>query len=107
MFVLAGCDPGPGTRVMVLNASAGEFELGGERVEYWHSVPVSVAHGSVERRPLARGSVSLGTLVVTSLLQSDDPSDYEAAVNVHEDTTGVLSAREYSPYIEATIEPSQ
>jgi hypothetical protein len=42
-------------------------------------------------------------LVITSLVAADDPNDYDAAVNVHEDSAGVLNCLEFSPYINAEI----
>jgi hypothetical protein len=36
-------------------------------------------------------------------MPAGDPSDYDAAVNVHEDSSGALWLGEYSPYIEASL----
>ncbi len=92
----------PSTRSMVFNLSLSAFEVEGHQVEVGSSQSVRTAHGVVDTLDLKRGAVA-GRLVITSLVAAGDPNDYDAAINVHEDTTGVLYCREYSPYIDAVI----
>jgi hypothetical protein len=93
---------GPSTHVMVFNLSMSSFTVNGRDVEVGFSRGVYAAHGVVDTLELKRGTV-VGRLVITSLLPSGDPSTYDAAINVHEDTPGVLYCREFSPCIDAVI----
>jgi hypothetical protein len=87
---------------MVFNLSMSAFTVEGQQVEVGSSQSVYTAHGAVDTMELKRGAVA-GRLVTTSLVTSGDPNQYDAAINVHEDTAGVLYCREYSPYIDAVI----
>jgi hypothetical protein len=71
-------------------------------VEVSHSQSIYTEHAVVDTLDLKRGSV-VGRLVITSLVAAGDPNTYDAAINVHEDTVGVLYCREFSPYIDAVI----
>jgi hypothetical protein len=92
----------PRTRSMVYNISMSPFTFEGHEVVVNASWSIFTLHGAVDTVDLKRGSV-VGRLVITSLVPTEDPTDYDAAINVHEDTTGVLYCREFSPYIDAVI----
>jgi hypothetical protein len=87
---------------MVFNIAASPFTVGGHEVGVGFSHGVYTSHGVVDTLELVRGAV-VGRLVITSLLPAGDPNTYDAAINVHEDTPGVLYCREFSPYIDAVI----
>ncbi len=87
---------------MVFNLSMAAFTVEGHQVDVNFSQSVYTAHGVVETLDLTRGTVA-GRLAITSLVPAGDPNTYDAAINVHEDTAGVLYCREYSPYIDAEI----
>jgi len=87
---------------MVFNLSMSAFTVEGEHLEVGASQSVYTAHGVADTLDLLRGTVA-GRLVITSLVAAGDPNDYDAAINVHEDTAGTLYCREYSPYIDAVI----
>jgi hypothetical protein len=87
---------------VVFNLSMSAFEVEGHEVAANFSQAVYTAHGVVDTLGLKRGAV-VGRLVITSLVAAGDPNTYDAAINVHEDTVGVLCCREYSPYIDAVI----
>jgi hypothetical protein len=92
----------PRTRSMVYNISMSTFTLEDHEVAVNASWSVFTKHGAVDTVELKRGAV-VGRLVITSLVPAGDPNDYDAAINVHEDTAGVLYCREFSPYISAEI----
>jgi hypothetical protein len=103
LFAGVGCHGhGPSTRSMVFNLSMSAFTVEGHQIEVGFSQSVNTAHGVTDTVELKRGAVA-GRLVITSLVAAGDPNDYDAAINVHEDTAGVLYCREYSPYIDAVI----
>ena len=103
LFAGTSCHgPGPNTRSMVFNLSMSAFEVEGHQVEVGFSQSVRTAHGAVDTVDLKRGAV-VGRLVITSLVAAGDPNTYDAAINVHEDTAGILYCREYSPYVDAVI----
>jgi membrane-bound metal-dependent hydrolase YbcI (DUF457 family) len=103
LLAAAGChDRAPRTRSMVFNISMSAFKVEGHQVEVGFSREVWTANGATDTYDLVRSAV-VGRLVVTSLVAAGDPVDYDAAINVHEDTAGVLYCREYSPYIDAAI----
>jgi hypothetical protein len=62
-----------------------------------------VAHGDTDSLTLSRPGRSLGKLVICSLVAGDDGDEYDAAINVHEDTLDHLYLREFSPYIDAAV----
>ena len=93
---------GPSTHVMVFNLSVSPFTVDGSEVGVGFSQGVYTAHGVVDTLELKRGAV-VGRLVITSLVAAGDPNTYDAAINVHEDTAGVLYCREFSPYLDAVI----
>lgn len=93
---------GPSTRSMVFNLSMSAFEVEGHRVEVVFSQSVYTEHGVVDTLDLRRGAV-VGRLLIASLVAAGDPNTYDAAINVHEDTAGVLYCREFSPYIDAVV----
>jgi len=92
----------PRTRSMVYNISLSSFTFEGHEVAVSASWSVFTVHGAVDTVDLKRGAV-VGRLIITSLVPAGDPNDNDAAINVHEDTAGVLYCREYSPYIDAVI----
>jgi hypothetical protein len=94
----------PRTRVMVYNLSADAFSIEGHRyvLSCGQSGSVYAAHGSVDTLDMTRSTV-FAHLVITSLVQAGDPNEYDAAVNVHQDSAGVLYCLEFSPYIDAEI----
>jgi hypothetical protein len=105
LLLLAGFGCGghrPSTRVMVYNQSIGAFTVDGHEIEVHSSHSVYTANGIVDTLDMTRGAV-IGRLVITSLVTPEDPNDYDAAVNVHEDSSGVLYSLEFSPYIDAEI----
>jgi hypothetical protein len=103
LLAAAGCHSrGPSTCTMVYNLSLSTFQVEEHQVEVHASRSVYTVNGAIDTFDLTRGAV-IGRLVITSLLAAGDPDDYDAAVNVHEDTPGVLYCREYSPYIDAVI----
>ena len=87
---------------MVYNQSLAAFEFNGRELAVNSSRGVYTANGAVDTLDLRRGTV-VARLVITSLVAADDPNQYDAAINVHEDTAGVLYCREFSPYIDAVI----
>ena len=87
---------------MVFNLSMSAFTVEDHQVEVTYSQSVYTEHGVVDTLALKRGAV-VGRLVITSLVAAGDPNTYDAAVNVHEDTAGVLYCREFSPYVDAVI----
>ncbi len=93
---------GPSTRSYVYNLTTAAFALDGHAVEKGASRAVFTANGATDTIAIVRGSRTWH-LVIKSLLPAEDPSDYDAAVNVHEDVADSLYCREYSPYIEAEI----
>ncbi len=93
---------GPSTRSMVFNLSMSAFEVEDHQVEVGCSQSIYTEHGVVDTLDLRRGAV-VGRLVTTSLVAAGDPNTYDAAINVHEDTAGVLYCREFSPYIDAVV----
>ena len=98
-----GChNRAPSTRCMVYNISMSAFTIEGDQCDVNASRAVYTAHGVVDTLDLKRGAVA-GRLVITSLVPAGDPNTYDAAINVHEDTAGVLYCREFSPYIDAVI----
>ena len=105
LYLVAGTSchgHGPSTRSMVFNLSMSAFTVEGHEVEVNFSQAVYTAHCVVDTLDLKRGAV-VGRLVITSLVAAGDPNEYDAAVNVHEDTAGLLYCHEYSPYIDAEI----
>jgi len=92
----------PSTRSMVFNLTMSAFTVEDHQVEVQFSQEVYTANGVADTLDLKRGAV-VGRLVITSLVAAGDPNDYDAAINVHEDTAGVLYCREYSPYIDTVI----
>jgi len=93
---------GPSTRIMVYNISLSPVEIDGHQIEVRYSRAVYAAHGIVDTFDVKRGVV-VARLVITSLVAAGDASDYDAAINVHEDVPGVLYGREYSPYIDVAM----
>ena len=87
---------------MVFNISMSAFTVEGQQVEVGSSQSVYTVHGTQDTLDLLRDAV-VGRLVITSLVAAGDPNTYDAAINVHEDTAGVLYCREFSPYIDAVI----
>ena len=87
---------------MVFNLSMSAFTVEDHEVEVNFSQAVYTAHGVVDTLNLKRDAV-VGRLVITSLVAAGDPNEYDAAINVHEDTAGVPYCTEYSPYIDAVI----
>ena len=87
---------------MVYNQSMSAFTVQGHQIEVNASRSVYTAHGVVDTLDMRRDAV-VGRLVITSLVTAEDPSNYDAAVNVHEDIAGALYCTEYSPYIDAVI----
>lgn len=87
---------------MVCNISTSSFSVDGHDIEVGYSWGVRTANGATDTFDLTRGAV-VGRLVATSLVPTGDPNDYDAAINVHEDTAGILRCHEYSPYVDAVI----
>jgi len=87
---------------MVFNIAASPFTVEGHEVGVGLSHGVYASHGVVDTLELKRGAV-VGRLVITSLLAAGDANTYDAAINVHEDTAGVLYCREFSPHVDAVI----
>ena len=105
MLLLAGfgCGShGPSTRVMVYNQSLSAFTVDGHEIEVHSSHSVYTANGVVDTLDMTRSAV-FARMVITSLVPADDPNDYDAAVNVHEDSSGAHYILEFSPYIDAEI----
>jgi len=103
LLAASGChNTGPNTHSMVFNVSMSSFSVNGRKIEVGYSWGVQTPNGATDTFDITRGAV-VGRLVVTSLVPASDPNDYDAAINVHEDTSGVLYCREYSPYIDAAI----
>ena len=78
------------------------FTVEGHQVEVGYSQSTDTEHGVVDTLDLRRGAV-VGWLVITSLVAAGNPNTYDAAINVHEDTAGVLYCREFSPHIDAVV----
>jgi hypothetical protein len=87
---------------MVFNISLSTFQVEGHEVEVGLSREVRTANGATDSFNLVRSTV-ICQLIVTSLVPAGDPNNYDAAINVREDTAGVLYCREYSPHIDAVI----
>jgi hypothetical protein len=105
LLAAAGChDREPSTHAMVFNISMSAFQVEGREVAVGFSRGVWTANGATDTYDLLRGT-AVGRLVVSSLVAAGDPNDYDAAINVHEDTAGKLYCREYSPHIAAVIVP--
>jgi hypothetical protein len=95
--------PRQATLVYVFSQAQDALELGDELLRVGYSNPVTVPNGAIDTLSLTRHSASLGKLIVTSLVPVSDPETYDAAINIHEDTVGLLSAREFSPHIDAVL----
>lgn len=87
---------------MIFNLSMSAIEVENHQVEVNFSQSIYTEHGVVDTLDLKRNAV-VGRLVITSLVAAGDPNTYDAAINVHEDTAGVLYCREFSPYVDAVI----
>jgi len=108
ILILAGpaCHvrPAASTSVYILNQSRDTLDMNGKAVEYWMSHRFYVSNGDTYRVSLARRGTRLGVIAIASLMAAGDPGDYDAAINVHEDTLNKLRIGEYSPYIDAKLE---
>ena len=105
LVVGVGChNRGPRTRVMVYNQTLDAFSIEGHRyvLSCGQSGSVFTAHGVTDTLDMTRSAV-FARLVITSLVPAEYPDDLDAAVNVHEDSTGALYCLEFSPYIEAEV----
>ena len=108
ILILAGlaCHerPAASTSVYILNQSRDTLDMNGKTVEYWMSRQFYVPNGDTNRVSLTRRGTRLGVIAIASLMAAGDPGDYDAAINVHEDTLNKLRISEYSPYIDAVLE---
>jgi hypothetical protein len=105
LLLIAGFGCGghrPSTRVMVYNQSLSAFTVEGHEIEVHSSHSVYTANGIVDTLDMTRSTV-FARLVISSLVPAEDPNDYDAAVNVHQDSSGALYILEFSPYIDAEI----
>jgi hypothetical protein len=93
----------PYTHIYILNATSGALKVGDRTASYWTSFSAYLVHGESLGLALSRSGTSLGTLKVISIVPADDPSDFEAGVTIREDSAGVLTAAEQSPYVDATV----
>lgn len=109
LAALAGCHrlppapSAPHTQVQVFNQCQQTLAVGDKTLEYWTSWPSYVVHGAVESIPLSDSAGSLGTLVITSLVNASAPDDRYAAVNLQSQPAGHVFAVEYSPDIDAVV----
>jgi hypothetical protein len=104
---LLGCHHAPTepyTRVVILNATAGALRVGNRNLNYWTSFSEYIVHGETLSLALSQSGTALGTLKVVSIVPADDPSDFDAGVTIREDSAGVLTAAEQSPYVDATVQ---
>jgi hypothetical protein len=103
---LAGCHRPPSepyTHVYILNATTGALNIGDRNQAWWTSFGAYLVHGESLGLALNRSGTSLGLLKVVSIVPADDPSNYEAGVTIREDSAGILTAAEQSPYVDATV----
>jgi hypothetical protein len=110
LLVLFGClancgrpPSEPYTHIYVLNATSGTLRIGDHNLDWWTSFGAYLVHGESLGLTMSRSGTPLGTLKVVSIVPAEDPSDYDAAVTIREDSAGVLTAAEQSPYIDATV----
>jgi hypothetical protein len=97
----------PHTVVYVLNTTRSTLKVGADQLEYWTSDRVFVVHGETLRLGVSRQGQSLGTLVITSLVDSAEPANLDAAVNIVDNQFFGLSAAEQSPWIDAEFKATQ
>jgi hypothetical protein len=88
---------------MVYNQGMDSLDVAGKWIHRGWSEDYYVAHGDTDSLALGRPGRSLGKLVICSLVAKEDPNNYDAAINVHEDSLDRLYLREFSPYIDAAI----
>jgi hypothetical protein len=88
---------------MVFNQGMDSLDVAGKWIHRGWSEDYYVAHGDTDSLALSRSGHSLGKLVIYSLVAKEDPNEYDAAINVHEDTLDHLFVREFSPYIDAAV----
>jgi hypothetical protein len=94
---------GPYTRVQLFNVSNTVIEVDGRALEHWTSHRHYTVHGETDSVALKSGGMKLATLVIKSLVPTGDPSNYDAAVNIHRDSLSHFYPVELSPYIDAEI----
>jgi hypothetical protein len=88
---------------MVYNRASDSIDAAGYWIHRGWSEDFYVAHGDTDSLALSRVGRNRGKLFIYSLVSRSDPNQYDAAINVHEDSLDYLYLREFSPYIDAAI----
>lgn len=99
----AQCNREKSTWALVFNQAKDSLDVAGTWIHAGWSQGFYVVNGDTDSLALSRLGRDPGKLVIRSLVARDDPNDYDAAINVHEDSLGHLYLREFSPYIDAAL----